>query len=274
MDLHTHSCASDGELSPEKLVELAAKNAVTLMALTDHDTMLGTPAAMRAAAAHGIRMVTGVEITCEWGRRNIHVVGLNLDPVADGLADFLAGICRMRDERGHRMDEAFARLGIKGAYEGALAHTRNPMNLSRTHFAKWLFESGHVETYQQAFDRYLANGRPCAIRADWPHLTTVVDRIRAAGGVAVLAHPGRYTFEASWMNDELLKAFKAAGGAAIEVASGSQSEAANAHYAEAARRLGFLASTGSDFHSFSGCRPQPGRQPQVPAGLTGVWTLF
>ena len=179
-----------------------------------------------------------------------------------------------RVERGRAMDENFARVGIHGALEGALHYAENSTSLSRTHFALWLLEKGHVKNYQEAFDKYLKPGRPGYARVEWPATVDAVRFIREEGGVAVLAHPGRYEFSAEWMSDQLLEDFKAAGGEAIEVTSGSQSRATDIIFAQKAREMGFLASTGSDWHSPRSARPSPGMQPALPKDLTPVWVKF
>lgn len=274
VDLHMHSNCSDGALSPEELVALCAENGVRLMSLTDHDTMEGSTRARVAAQARGIAFINGIEISTLWGGSGIHVVGLGLDPESPGLAQFLSGTSGKRLERGQAMDEKLAALGIHGALEGALRFADHSTSLSRTHFALWLLEAGHVKTYQEAFDRFLRPGRPAYVDVAWPGTEEAVKFIVREGGVAVLAHPGRYRFAAEWMHDELLRAFQAAGGEAIEVTSGSQPREADVLYAQRAREMGFLASTGSDWHSARSPRPGPGLQPTLPTGITPVWTRF
>lgn len=274
VDLHMHSNASDGILPPAEVVRLCAENGVRLMSLTDHDTMSGIAEAAAEAGRLGIAFVPGIELSVIWGGRTIHVAAYMLDPASPELAGFLAGADDKRIDRGVRMGENLAACGCPGAYEGALALATYPGSLSRTHFAQWLLDAGHVATYQEAFDRYLKPGRPGYAQIAWPALADAVRFVREAGGVASLAHPGRYGFENDWMADELVTAFMAAGGEAIEVASGSQSRACDARFAEVARSRGLLASTGSDWHSPRSSRPAPGRQPQIPADLTPVWTRF
>ena len=274
VDFHMHSNFSDGALPPEELVELCAANGVRLMSLTDHDTMAGTARAGEAARAKGIDFIPGIEISTLWGGSGIHVVGLGLDPESPGLAKFLAGTSDKRLERGREMDRRLAACGIHGALEGALAYADHASSLSRTHFALWLLEQGHVKQYQEAFDKYLRPGRPAYVNVAWPSTEDAVRFIEAEGGVAVLAHPGRYRFPETWMHDALLDAFRGAGGEAIEVTSGSQSRESDILYAQRAREMGFLASTGSDWHSSRSPRPSPGLQPRFPRDLKPVWTRF
>lgn len=275
IDLHMHSNVSDGKLSPADLVRLVHANGVELMALTDHDTMDGVRQASAAAEELGVGFIPGVEISTGWGGRVVHIVGLGVDPDAPGIDAFFSSICTKRDRRGRLIGERFEQLyGIRGAYEGALSLADNKDNLSRTHFARWLMQEGVVKEYQEAFGRFLKTGRPCCVDIDWPGLTEVVDVIHNSGGVAVIAHPGRYSFSESWMLDEFLKAFRDAGGEAIEVCSGSQSRDADVFFADVARRMDFLASSGSDWHAPGTVRPMPGTQLQIPEDLTPVWRII
>ncbi len=271
VDLHTHSNVSDGALPPAELVRLAHANGVTLMSLTDHDTMDGIHAAHREADALGMGFIPGVEVSSRWGGRTIHIVGLGLDSENAGVDEFFRDVCLKRDRRGRLIAEKFDAMGIHGAYEGALALAGNKDNLSRTHFANWLHENGHVETYQDAFDKYLKAGRPCCVEVDWPEVAEAVRFIRDQNGIAVLAHPGRYRFTEDWMIGALMEDFKKAGGEAIEVCSGSQTADDDVRFAQAAREMDFLASTGSDWHSLRSSRPTPGTQPQLPKDLKPVW---
>lgn len=209
IDLHMHSNVSDGSLSPSELVRLAHENGVQVMALTDHDSMDGVHQASRVAEELGIDFIPGVEVSTGWGGRVIHVVGLGLDVSSPGVDAFFRDVCTKRDRRGRLIGERFEDFGIHGAYEGALSLADNKDNLSRTHFARWLQKAGHVVEYQEAFDKYLKTGRPCCVEIDWPGLAEVVELIHSAGGMAVIAHPGRYAFSEAWMTDELLKAFRA-----------------------------------------------------------------
>lgn len=272
IDLHMHSNVSDGSLPPRELVALAKESGVSLMALTDHDTMAGVPEAAEAARSAGIGFVPGVEISTAWGGQTVHIVGLGLDADDAEAERFFAGASTLRDKRGQRIAEKFEKLyGIRGSYEGALSFAGNRENLSRTHFARWLLREGIVKTYQEAFDRFLRTGRPCFVQTDWPSVAEAVAIIHRTGGLAVIAHPGRYHFDSEWMSDELCRDFRRMGGDAIEVSSGSQSPAADLHFAQVARDLGFLASAGSDWHSPGGTRPAPGHQAPIPDDLTPVW---
>lgn len=275
IDLHMHSTVSDGRLSPKDVMTLAHENGVQVVSLTDHDTMDGTHLAQRTAESLGMHFIPGVEVSTQWGGRVIHVVGLGMDAESAVVENFFRDVCLKRDRRGRAIGEKLeALLGIKDAYTKALALADNKDNLSRTHFARMLFEEGYVKTYQEAFDRFLSSSKPCCVNIDWPTLAEVVELIHGAGGVAVVAHPGRYLYREEWMREALMNDFKALGGDAIEVISGSQSSEENFYWAQVCRQMGFLASCGSDFHSLSGSRPMPGCQGQLPQDLLPVWRIL
>lgn len=274
IDLHMHSNASDGILPPAEVVRLCAGNGVKLMSLTDHDTMNGIEEARAEAERLGIAFVPGIEISTRWGQKSIHVAAYNLNPNTQAFKAFFKGVDKKRIERGERMGKLLAACGCKGAFEGAMALAVHPGSLSRTHFAQWLLDAGYVENYAQAFDKYLKSGKPGYVQIEWPEIRDAVRFVKSEGGTASLAHPGRYNLKEGWMIDELLTAFQGAGGEAIEVASGSQTRDDDALFAAKAKQYGFLASTGSDWHSPRSPRPTPGSQPQVPADLTPIWTKF
>ncbi len=270
-----HSTVSDGRLTPAEVMTLAHENGVEMVSLTDHDTMDGVHQAQRTAEDFGMRFIPGVEVSTLWADSVIHVVGLGMDPESAGVERFFRDVCTKRDYRGRVIGEKLREVaGIEGAYEGALALAENKDNLSRTHFARWLYQQGYVDSYQAAFDKYLSSNKSCCVRIEWPSLAEVVELIHSAGGLAVVAHPGRYHFKELWMADALMQDFKKLGGDAIEVVSGSQSQRANEYYSNVCRQMGFLASTGSDFHSFDSDRPQPGMQGLIPGDLVPVWTVL
>ena len=269
-DLHSHSTASDGLLSPRELIRRAAGQGVHTLALTDHDEVSGLAEAGVEAAAVGVRLIAGVEISTSWSNRTIHVVGLRVDTrhptLTAGLADNRAG----RDERARRIGAALAKTGIGGAYEGAYALAGNKALVSRTHFARFLVERGHVKDVKTVFKKFLVKGKPGYVEHRWAGLADAVTWIRAAGGVAVLAHPGRYDIGSGKL-DLLIEEFKAAGGAALEVVSGSHHPAQLPQFADLAVRHGLLASDGSDFHAPGEGGRELGRLAPLPAGCTPVW---
>lgn len=271
LDLHMHSTASDGSLSPEELVRFCAHECgVRTMALTDHDTVAGIDEAERAAAGEGVRFVPGIEVSSIYAGKNIHVVGLGINPHNEELLAVTTAMCDARDRRAVRMAERLAELGFEGMLEEAMAFSVRESNLSRLHFAKAMMKRGIVATQQEAFDRYLGEGKPAYVAAPWGSVADAVELIHKARGIAVLAHPGRYKFGADWQMDALVEGFAECGGEAIEVVSGSQSPAYTEKAVAYARQYGLAVSTGSDFHSRSGTRPVPGAQGKLPAGLPTV----
>ncbi|HWS11574.1 MAG TPA: 3',5'-nucleoside bisphosphate phosphatase [Rhodocyclaceae bacterium] len=270
-DLHSHSTVSDGLLAPAALVGRAASRGVDLLALTDHDDIGGLAEARAAADALGMDFVDGVEISVSWRDSTVHVVGLGVDPGSEALREGLARIRDGRAGRARRMGEALAAIGIRGALEGASALAANPELVSRTHFARFLVGTGIVPGVREAFDRYLARGRPGYVSHRWAEPAEAVGWIRAAGGIAVLAHPGRYRLGERGL-DQLLAEFKDCGGGAIEVSSGSHSDGEARTFARAARRFGLLASLGSDFHGPGESLTDLGCAAPLPDDLAPVWT--
>lgn len=272
IDLHLHSRASDGTLIPTDLVQLAATRGVQLFALTDHDCVDGTAEAAQAAAAAGIRCITGLELSVTWEHGTLHVVGLNIDTENATLS---AGLACLRATRGARAVEIGRRLdarGIPGATAGARELAGND-NLTRTHFAKWLSAQGHATTPQQAFRRFLARGKPGCVAANWVGLQQGIDWIHAAGGLAVLAHPLRYGMTRSRLMDTL-GAFTRAGGDGMEVICGRNNHDEDARAAHYASHFGLAASVGSDFHTPATPWNQPGIAAPLPEHLTPIWECF
>lgn len=271
--MHNHSTASDGLLSPTQLIELAARTGADAIALTDHDTTDGLEEAGSAAKRLGIVFIPGVEISVSWGGTTLHVVGLMIDPASPGLVAGLRTIREGRHARGARIAEALARVGIEGTFEGAWALAENKDMLGRTHFARHLVETGRVKDLQAAFDKYLAKGKPAYVAHRWAQLADAVQWIRGAGGIAVLAHPGRYDLKPMF-RDEMLKDFRAAGGEAIEVVTGSHRPEQYAHWQRLALEHGFLASRGADYHGPGESPIEPGRLPPLDRSLTPVWSRW
>lgn len=270
-DLHCHSTVSDGLLAPRALVERARANNVDLLALTDHDEIGGLDEAIAAAREAGLRFVTGVEISVSWGDdQTVHIVGLNFDHRHPALVAGLERVRGGRDARAGRMAAELARHGIDGAYEGALKYAGNPALISRSHFARYIVERGFAPDVKSVFDHWLAKDKPGYVSHPWAELREAVGWIQGAGGVAVIAHPGRYRLTPT-QRRELFVAFKALGGQGIEVISGAQSDAESREYAAVAREFGFLASRASDFHGPGESSVDLGRMASLPPDLTPVW---
>ena len=273
-DLHAHSNVSDGVLPPEKLVERAAEHGVELFALTDHDEVAGLVDAAAAARRVGLPFVPGVEVSVTWGDTTIHVVGLGVDYLGGQLEARLGAVRSGRIRRAQEMGEQLARAGIDGAYEGALAYAGNPEMIARTHFARYLVDTGHCRDVRDVFTRFLVEGKPGYVPHAWAALHEAVDMIRDAGGVAIVAHPGRYRLSALALH-ELLSEFKAFGGTGIEVATSNHTEREMERFAELAREFGFEASGGSDFHGPGEAENvELGRVARLPADLLPVWHRF
>ncbi len=273
-DLHCHSRVSDGLLAPADVVARAKENGVDLLALTDHDEIGGLDEAIAAATDHGVRFVTGVEISVSWGDdQTVHVVGLNFDHRNPVLAAGLARVRGGRDARAGRMAAELAKVGIDGAYAGALKYVGNPALISRSHFARYLVERGCAPDVKSVFDHWLAKGKPGYVSHCWAGLDEALQWIHAAGGVAVIAHPGRYRLDAAERRT-LYAAFKDLGGEGVEVVSGAQSEAEIRELAGIAREYGFLASRASDFHGPGESYSDLGRIAALPPDLKTVWETW
>lgn len=270
VDLHCHSNASDGTLTPAAVAARAKANGVDLWALTDHDELEGIPAARDAARELGMQYVPGVEISVTWAGQTVHIVGLQIDETNQALVEGLAATRSGRELRAREMAEQLARVGIANAYEGSLKFVGNPDLIGRTHFARFIIESGVCSTVSEVFKNYLIEGKPGYVPHRWATLTQAVGWILGAGGVAVVAHPGRYKFVPLAMQ-EFFGAFKDLGGTAIEVMTGSHTVDQYAEYATLATRYGFKASRGSDFHGPGESRVDLGKLPPFPKGLVPVW---
>lgn len=272
-DLHSHSTHSDGLLTPSELVERAAQRGVDALALTDHDETGGLAEARAAARRRGIALIDGVEVSVSWHGHTLHVVGLNVDPRHAALAAGLQAVRDGRRGRAERIAADLERAGIAGSLEGARGYAANPELVGRTHFARYLVEHGHARDMPSAFKRYLTAGNPGDVPHQWAALGDAVSWIRASGGVAVLAHPGRYRM-AEEERHALLAAFKEAGGLGLEVVTGSHTPDQFVYWAKGARRYGLHASAGSDYHGPGESYRDLGELPALPAGCTPVWRLL
>ncbi|MGN6702858.1 MAG: 3',5'-nucleoside bisphosphate phosphatase [Burkholderiaceae bacterium] len=269
-DLHCHSTTSDGALEPEALAARARANGVELWALTDHDEIGGIARARSAAERAGLPFVAGVEISVTWASQTVHIVGLRIDETDRALVDGLAATRNGRERRAREIAAQLEAVGVPGAFDGALRYAGNPDLISRTHFARFLVEQGVCRDVGDVFRRYLIEGKPGYVPHRWATLDEAVGWIRGAGGVAVIAHPGRYPLS-DLAFGEMFARFRDLGGVAIEVTTGSHAPHQYAEYAAVARRYGFLASRGSDFHAPGESRVDLGALPSLPDGLTPVW---
>lgn len=273
IDLHSHSQYSDGSLTPADLVALAARAGVKALALTDHDSVDGIAEARLAAAEAGITLIPGVELSAVWGVHNIHVIGLQVDTANPVLKAGLQRQAGARAERGRQIGARLEALGMAGAYEGALALASSPDGLSRTHFSQWLHANKHVGTIQQAFDRYLGPRKPASVPMPWAELADTIAWIHAAGGIAVLAHPGRYPLTRTKLR-ALIADFKTAGGDGMEVATATEKPDMVRYLGQLSAQNGLLASQGSDYHGTPAPWIALGRFPGLPKECTPVWTAW
>ncbi|MDO9402317.1 MAG: 3',5'-nucleoside bisphosphate phosphatase [Polaromonas sp.] len=272
-DLHCHSVVSDGTLTPEALAERAKTNGVELWSLTDHDEIGGQHRAAAAAKANGMKYLTGTEISVTFAGETVHIVGLGFDADDAAMQQGLHATRGGRGQRAMEMSASLAQAGIEGAYEGALKFVGNPELISRTHFARFLVESGVCKETSEVFRKYLTEGKPGYVPHRWASLHDAVAWITSAKGVAVIAHPARYKFSPT-EEYALFTEFKAHGGQAVEVITGSHSTQEYLKYAETAREFGLAASRGSDFHSPDEGHTDLGILPFLPDDLTPVWELL
>ncbi len=272
-DLHCHSVISDGTLTPEELALRAHSNGVQLWSLTDHDEIGGQARAAHAAKALGMSYLSGTEISVSFAGHTVHIVGLGFDIHDARMQDGLRGTRGGRHARAQDMAAGLAKVGIRGSFEGALQYAGNPDLISRTHFARFLVETGVCKDTHEVFRRFLTEGKPGFVEHRWAQLKDAVHWIRDGGGMAVIAHPARYAFTP---NEEyaLFTDFKAHGGQAVEVVTGSHSAAEAVEYAGMAREFGLAASRGSDFHSPEESHTDLGALPWLPGDLNPVWELL
>lgn len=268
-DLHAHSTASDGCLTPAKLFERAHEYGVRVLALTDHDTLEGLPEARAAAHRLGMDFVPGVEISVTWNGGTVHIVGLGVDEKVAELDEGLAGLRRFRDGRAQEIGRRLERSGYSGMYERAHALSNGRL-ISRTHFARALVETGHADSVSAVFRSFLVRGKPGHVSGEWASLEDAVGWIRAAGGQAVIAHPARYKMTRTRLRT-LLGEFVDVGGEGLEVISGSHSRDEMFTMAAHARDFGLLGSAGSDFHDPANPWVELGRLPPMPGGVRPIW---
>ena len=271
-DLHTHTLCSDGTLSPEDLIARAQAKGVQVLALTDHDVTEGVTSAQAAGRRLGVQVLPGVEVSVTWQRQTVHIVGLCIDSQNQVLQH---GLARLREFRGWRAQEIDRRLqkkNVVGAYEFVRQNARGAI-LSRTHFARFLVAEGYVRDMGQAFKQYLGPGRAAHVPGQWAALDEAVGWIRAAGGIAVVAHPARCGLTTAKLR-RLLREFKDCGGQSIEVLSGSCPAADSAQMARLAVEHGLLGSCGSDYHGPEQTWVDLGRLPALPPEVTPVWSIF
>ncbi|MGR8931664.1 MAG: PHP domain-containing protein [Gammaproteobacteria bacterium] len=271
-DLHCHSIASDGALTPTELVRRACEQGVTVLGLTDHDTVGGLAEGRNAAEELGLHFVDGIELSATYLNQCLHIVGLNIDPDHPVLTEGLSQQHATRAVRAHKIAEKLEKKGVSGAYE-SVRDAAGDGEITRSHFADLLVRRGLVKDQQDAFDRYLSKGKSAFVPTQWIAMEDAVAWIRQAGGVAVLAHPLRYNLSFKWMN-RAMAAFREAGGQGVEVVTGRASLEDIRLSAQFAVRNKLYASVGSDFHSPDNQWVELGRLATLPVELQPVWALF
>lgn len=269
-DLHSHSRVSDGTLPPEALAQRAHERGVELWALTDHDEVAGLARAREAALDLGLAWLSGTEISVSFAGETVHILGFGFDPDDEALNAALAQVRSGRRERAERMAASLAQAGIRGALEGAMRYVSNPELIARTHFARFLVDSGVCADAHEVFRRFLKPGKPGYAEHRWAKLGDAVRWVRDAGGVTVIAHPARYAFSPT-AEYALFTEFIAHGGQGVEVVTGSHSSAEQVAYTGTALEFGLLASRGSDFHGPGESRVDLGELPDLSGKLTPVW---
>jgi len=268
-DLHSHSTASDGSLSPSELVRLAKLRNIDVLALTDHDNIDGIREARLEADKVGLQLVAGAELSVSWGHKTLHIVGLNLDIDHPDLLKGLRQLCEFRQWRSEEIARRLAKKRIEGALVGAQTFAKGKI-IGRVHFARFLIEQGYAKDMRQVFKRYLVQGKPGYVPGDWATLEEALGWIHGAGGQAVIAHPARYRLSATRLR-QLLGEFQELGGEALEVVSGSHSRDEIQHMAQLCQRNGLLASAGSDYHGPENPYMDMGKLPAMPGNCVPVW---
>ncbi|EEY9408406.1 5'-3' exoribonuclease [Escherichia coli] len=272
-DLHSHTTASDGCLTPEALVHRAVEMRVGTLAITDHDTTAAIAPAREEISRSGLalNLIPGVEISTVWENHEIHIVGLNIDITHPLMCEFLAQQTERRNQRAQLIAERLEKAQIPGALEGAQRLAQGGA-VTRGHFARFLVECGKASSMADVFKKYLARGKTGYVPPQWCTIEQAIDVIHHSGGKAVLAHPGRYNLSAKWLK-RLVANFAEHHGDAMEVAQCQQSPNERTQLATLARQHHLWASQGSDFH-----QPCPwielGRKLWLPAGVEGVWQLW
>lgn len=271
-DLHSHTYFSDGALSPEALVERAKARGVSVLAITDHDTIAGVGLAHKAAVKAGIELIAGIEFSSQWGKGGVHIVGLGVDPDSPGLQAAIKFQELARDARSKAIGERLSRAGFPGALAGAQA-LAGEGTLGRPHFAQYLVSIGAVKNINAAFKKYLGTGKPADVKYQWPLMDEVIGWIHSAGGVAVLAHPAKYELTRMKMC-ALVDSFAAAGGDAVEVISGLQPMSLTQDLINIVNARSLYASCGSDFHVPDQTWQELGSFGVLPDNVKPVWNLL
>ena len=277
IDLHSHTHCSDGSLSPQTLIDRAVNYQIAALAITDHDTVEGFDIAQEYILEKKIpiKLISGIEISTTWQGFEIHIVGLNIDVQSPVLQQLIAQQQQARETRAVSIGEKLAKCGFPDAYNDAKELAKEG-SITRAHFAKVLYQQGHVSTMQKAFDQYLGKkGRiiqRAYVKPSWCSIEQAVEVIHSAGGTAVMAHPIRYDLSAKWLR-RLIVYFKECHGNGLEVVLPQMNPQQRQTMLNYCLEYDLHASMGSDFH-------QPtkwsdlGRNLILPDGAKPVWSLW
>lgn len=268
-DLHCHTNQSDGALSPAEVVNLASARQVDILSITDHDTVRAYQRITEIPA--NLRLITGIEFSCQWSKQGIHIVGLDFDINNNDLVSAIERQTQLRQVRAEKIGHRLARAGFKNCLEAVQALTEN--QIGRPHFAQHLINIGAVKSFSEAFKKYLGPGKIGDIKEQWPGIENVISIIAQAGGIPVLAHPAKYKLTRSKLNS-LLDNFSQSGGKAMEVVSGYQSREVSENLAQLSHKYGLQASCGSDFHAPGKSWANLGKIPSLPDNCNPVWARW
>ena len=272
IDLHTHSNKSDGQLTPKDLINKASNNGIKMMALTDHDTISGLEDAKKEAIKRHIKLINGVELSTQWQNRSIHIVGLNLNINNLDLINACKKLSSLRQDRAKKIGQKLSKAGIEGAFE-YVKKISGGENITRHHFAKFLIEKKYAKNNSDVFKRFLVKNKPGYFSSKWPELSEIINLIKKAKGIAVIAHPLRYNMTATKL-ESLIEEFKSLGGAAIEVITSHDQKSEILLASNIAKKYGLSASIGSDFHNENNTWNKFGKLPHLPSDLKPVWHLW
>lgn len=270
IDLHSHSTASDGTLTPTQLVQRAIDRGLTHLALTDHDSILGVKEAQESAGDK-LNLIPGAELSATWNNNQIHIVGLFLDIENPELNNFLEGQKELRIVRAKEIGRKLELQGFINPYEECKKRAGADASITRGNYARYIVEMGRASDNDEAFSVYLKKGKSCYVKTNWPDIKVAVDAILASGGIPVLAHPRRYDLTNTKLR-ELMEYFKSCGGLGIEVSSSQMRPSDRDYLASLCEKYDFLASLGSDFHSMGNYR-ELGLNLMLPDNLKKVWEV-
>ncbi|TMP10165.1 phosphatase [Pseudoalteromonas sp. S3178] len=272
-DLHSHTTHSDGQLTVEELLTRAVDKNIDVFAITDHDTVAAIKPAQKFIKTENLplSLIAGVEISTKWESFEIHIVGLNVDIDNFDLTSLLTQQQQKREVRALEIGARLTKNGFDGIYEQAKELAQDAQ-ITRAHFARALIERGVAKNFPGVFKKYLGRGKTGYVPSNWCNMQTAIEAIHSAGGIAVVAHPGRYQMSNKWLR-KLLTEYKSVGGDAMEVAQPQQAPSERQFLGELSREYDLLCSQGSDFH-FPTSYLELGKNLYLPKDCQGVWQAW